>query len=290
MRVVVGTRKSALAMRQAEAIVAHLRGSGHEVECLGLTTRGDTWQAGPLDKNSGTGFFTRELEEALAGGEVDLLVHSFKDVALERPAGFVTACVPLREDPADWLVLRPDAPPHPRIATSSERRLRFLRHAFPESGFTWIRGNVPTRIQRLRGGELRGEAFHATVLAAAGIRRLDLDLSDLEVRPLSFDILLPAPGQGAVLAETRSDRPDLVEALRGLHHVATARCVGLERAVLAGIGGGCQQPLGVFAEVLPDGSIQLQAAFAGEGAPRTGAATGFEDPALVSRVVQELGW
>ncbi|HWQ08939.1 MAG TPA: hydroxymethylbilane synthase, partial [Holophaga sp.] len=260
MKIVVGTRKSALALQQAEPIVAYLRQAGHEVTCVGFTTRGDAWQAGPLDKRSGTGFFTRELEEALASGGVDLLVHSFKDVALERPEGFVTACVPPREDPADWLVLRPGAPLHPVIATSSERRLRFLRHAFPESPFTWIRGNVPTRLQRLREGELRGEPFHATVLAAAGVRRLGLDLSDLEVRPLPFDILLPAPGQGTVLAETRADRQDVVEALQGFHHPLTVRCVGLERAVLAGIGGGCQQPLGVFAEELPDGSFRLQAA------------------------------
>ena len=290
MRILVGARGSELSRRQAEPLMAHLRAAGHVVEWRNFTTRGDRWQDGPLDKTVGTGFFTRELEEALASGAVDLLVHSFKDVALERPEGFVTACVPLREDPSDWLLLRRDAPEHPRIATSSERRLRFLRHAFPECPFTWIRGNVPTRLQRLREGSLRGEPFHATVLAAAGILRLGLDLSDLRVHPLPFEHLLPAPAQGAILAETRADRQDIVEALEGLHHPPTARCVQLERAVLAGIGGGCQQPLGVFAEILPSGSVRLRAAFADEEGVRRGSAVGPEDAVLVERVVRDLGW
>ena len=290
MRIVVGTRGSELAVKQAEPLVRHLEASGHRVEWRRFTTHGDRWLAGPLDKAVGTGFFTRELEEALTIGEVDLLIHSFKDVALERPEGFVIACVPVREDPSDWLIVRRDAPDQPRIATSSERRLRFLRRAFPESGFTWIRGNVPTRIQRVREGLLRDVPIHATVLAAAGLRRLGLDLSDLDVHLLPYEQLLPAPAQGALLAETRLERQDIIEALRDLHDPLTARCVGLERAVLAGIGGGCQQPLGAFAERLPDGSIRLRAAFADETDIRHGAASGLEDPALVERVVKDLGW
>jgi hydroxymethylbilane synthase len=290
MRIVVGTRGSDLAVGQAEPLVHHLQAAGHEVEWRRFTTHGDRWLAGPLDKAEGTGFFTRELEEALAAGAVDLLIHSYKDVALERPKGFAVACVPRREDPADWLVARRDAPPSPRIATSSERRLRFLRRAFPGSEFTWIRGNVPTRVQRVREGLLREEPIHATVLAAAGLRRLALDLSDLEVRPIPFEQLLPAPAQGALLAETRAECRGVIEALAGLHDPLTARCIHLERAVLAGIGGGCQQPLGAFAEPLPDGSLRLRAAFAGEGDIRWGSAAGTEDAALVAQVVEALGW
>ena len=290
MRVVVGTRGSELAVRQAEPVVRHLEAAGFEVAWRRFTTCGDQWLAGPLDKNTGTGFFTRELEEALGEGAVDLLIHSFKDVALERPEGFVTACIPLREDPADWLLLRPDLPGNPRIGTSSERRLRFLERAFPEYSFTWIRGNVPTRVQRVREGLLRGEPLHGTVLAAAGVLRLGLDLRDLEVRALAPGELLPAPAQGAVYAETRRDRPDLVEALGGFHHAATARCVHLERAVLAGIGGGCQQPLGAFAELLPDGTVRLQAAFAAEDGLRRAEAEGPDDAQVVARVVRGLGW
>ena len=290
MRIVVGTRGSELAVRQAEPLVNHLQATGHIVEWRRFTTHGDRWLTGPLDKAVGTGFFTRELEEALATGDVDLLIHSFKDVALERPTGFVAACVPLRENPADWLVLRPDAPEYPRIGTSSERRLCFLKRAFPDCDFTWIRGNVPTRVQRVREGVLREEPLHATVLAAAGLQRLGLDLSDLVVRPIPFEQLLPAPAQGALLAETLTNRRDVVEALASFHDPLTARCIWLERAVLAGIGGGCQQPLGAYAEPLPDGSIRLRAAFADDEGIRRGECVGLEDQALVNCVVKALGW
>lgn len=263
-RCIVGTRGSALAVAQAEAMVEFLRGEGLQVEWRRFTTSGDKWLAGPLDEKRGTGFFTRELEDALVAGEVDLLIHSLKDVALARPAGIVTACIPEREDPSDWLVARRDWPEKPVLATSSVRRARMLREAFPGAEFTWIRGNVPTRVQRVREGELRGEALHGTFLAAAGLRRLALDLEGLDVRPLTPEELLPAPGQGALLAETRADRPDLVAALAPLHHAATAACVTLERGVLAGLGGGCQQPLGTLAVQEGPDRFHLRAAFATE--------------------------
>jgi len=288
MKITVGTRASELAVGQAEPMVEFLRQAGHEVEWRRFTTSGDRWLAGPLDKSTGTGFFTRELEESLLLGEVDLLIHSFKDVALERPEGICSACVPSREDPRDWLLLRPDAPSNPVIGTSSERRLRFLRPALPEATFTWIRGNVPTRVQRVREGLLRNEPLHGTVLAASGLRRLKLDLEGLSVRPLRFDELLPAPAQGALLAETRSDRSDIVETLEPLHDPLTDRCVRLERSVLAGIGGGCQQPLGVFAELQADGQMQLRAAFAHETELRWAQSLGRDDSALVTEVLAGL--
>jgi hydroxymethylbilane synthase len=291
MKIIIGTRGSELATGQAEPMVEFLKKSDHEIEWRHFTTSGDRWLLGPLDKQTGTGFFTRELEESLLAGEVDLLIHSFKDVALERPEGIMTACVPSREDPMDWLVMRPDAPPCPRIGTSSERRLRFLRQAMPKVEFTWIRGNVPTRVQRVREGELRGEPLHGTVLAAAGLRRLGLDLSGLDVRPLSFTELLPAPAQGALLAETRADRSDIVEALRGFHDPLTERCVRLERAVLAGIGGGCQQPLGAFVERCEEENLTfLRAAFAAENGLRWSEAKGADESVLLSCVLKDLGW
>ena len=242
--VVVGTRGSRLAVKQAEGLVKHLESKGFKVDWKRYTTSGDQWLNGPLDQSRGSGFFTKELEDALVGGSVDVLIHSLKDVSLQRPEGIQTACIPAREDFADWLVMRKNAPKACVIGTSSVRRERMLKAAFLEARFTWIRGNVPTRVQRVRDGEMRGEPLHGTVLAAAGLRRLDLDLSDLDVRALTPEELLPAPGQGALLVETRGDRTDIIAALSDLHDPSTARCVGLERALLEGIGGGCQQPLG----------------------------------------------
>ncbi len=261
-RVVLGTRGSLLAVEQARPVAAHLEAKGWEVDWRRFTTHGDRWLEGPLDSHRGAGFFTRELEEALQHGALDLVVHSLKDVALERPEGLVTACIPRREDPLDWLLMRADAPTHPRIGTGAVRRQQLLCRTLPEATFTWIRGNVPTRLQHLRAGELRGEPLHGTLLAAAGLRRLGLDLSDLCVPRLAPEELLPAPGQGALLAECRAGHAALLEALSDLHHEATGRCVALERAVLAGLGGGCQQPLGAFAEALPEGRFRLRAAFA----------------------------
>jgi hydroxymethylbilane synthase len=289
--VVVATRGSALAVGQAEFLVEHLRTCGFEVDWRKLTTSGDQWLSGPLNETRGTGFFTKELEDALSGGAADLLIHSLKDVALARPEGYAVACIPEREDPADWLVARPDLDlPTATIGTSSVRRERMLRAVWPGTTYTWIRGNVPTRVQRVREGLLRDQPLHGTLLAASGLKRLNLDLSDLAVRPLTPEELLPAPGQGALLAETRTDRPDLIEAFARLHHPATQRCVELERRVLAGIGGGCQQPLGALATVTAGGGIRLRAAFAGEEGITRAEAEGVEDRAVLAAVLEQLGW
>jgi len=290
MKVVIGTRGSELAVRQAESMVQFLIDQGIEVTWKRFTTSGDTWLAGPLDKQIGTGFFTKELEDSLQANDVDLLIHSFKDVALERPAGTVQACVPPRENPVDWLVMGPDFPANPVIGTSSERRRRFLEKSMPHATFPWIRGNVPTRVQRVREGILREAPLHGTVLAAAGLERLGLDLSGLTVRAFGPEELLPAPAQGALLAETRAERMDIVEALTGFHDPLTERCARLERQVLAGIGGGCQQPLGAYATLEADGALRLRAAFAAEDGLRWAEARGFDDGRVVAEVVKGLGW
>ena len=287
--VTVATRGSLLAVGQAEPLVRFLEAKGYEVSWRKFSTSGDQWLQGPLDKESGGGFFTKELEDAMAAGGADLLIHSLKDVSLERPRGIVEACIPQREDSADWLVMRPDAPEDLVIGTSAVRRERMLKEIFPKARFTWIRGNVPTRLQRVRDGVLRDEPLHATLLAAAGLKRLKLDLEGLVVRALTPHELPPAPGQGALLAEARSDRPDLIEAFADMHDPITARCVKLERGVLAGIGGGCQQPLGALAQPQPDGTILLQAAYAGGQGLRRAEARGTEDAILLETVLKGLG-
>jgi hydroxymethylbilane synthase len=288
-QVTVATRGSALAVGQAEPMVRFLESQGYEVSWRKFSTSGDQWLQGPLDKQVGGGFFTKELEDAMAAGAADLLIHSLKDVSLERPAGILPACIPLREDPADWLVMRPDAPADLVIGTSAVRRERVLSQIFPRARFTWIRGNVQTRLQRVREGVLRDAPVHATMLAAAGLKRLGLDLSGLQVRPLTPAELPSAPGQGALLAEARADRPDLVEALSGIHDALTARCVALERQVLAGIGGGCQQPLGALATPQVDGTLLLQVAYAPEGELRRAEARGTDDRALLATVLKGIG-
>lgn len=288
-QVIVATRGSELAKAQAAPLVDHLRAKGYEISWRLFTTSGDQWLEGPLDKAGGTGFFTKELEAALLAGEADLLIHSLKDVSLDRPEGIVTACIPEREDPSDWLLLRQDAPPDPVIGTSAVRRERLLKAAMPNASFTWLRGNVPTRVQRVKDGVLRDAPLHGAVLAGAGLRRLGLDLSGLRFRPLTFDQLVPAPGQGALLAETRADRPDLIEAFADLNDPHTAETVWLERRVLRGIGGGCQQPLGVHAEPLEGGGFRLRAAYAGEDGIRKALAEGGDAAMLVREVLRQLG-
>ena len=288
MKIVLGTRGSQLAVQQSEDLVAHLRAAGHEVAWKRFTTHGDQWLAGPLGKEEGAGFFTKELEEALLAKDVDLLIHSFKDVALDRPEGIITACVPPREDSSDWLVMRPDAPENPVIGTSSERRLKFLAKALPKASFTWIRGNVPTRLQRVKEGMLRDEPLHGTVLAAAGLRRLGLDLTGLDVRPFGAHELLPAPAQGALLAECRAGDTGILDALKDFHDPLTLKCVTLEREVLRGIGGGCQQPLGALAIQEP-GGFHLRAAYAGPDGIRWAESRNGEEVALVAEVLRGLG-
>lgn len=292
-KVKVGTRGSKLALAQARPMIDFLRGQGIEIEWKEFTTSGDKWLAGPLDERGGSGFFTKELEAALLERDVDLLIHSLKDVALDRPKGIVPACFPLREDPRDILVLRHDAPAledGPVIGTSAVRRERMLGAAFPKMRFTWIRGNVPTRVHRVREGMLRDEPLHGTVLAASGLNRLDLDLSGLVLRPFETHELLPAPGQGCLLAETREDFPELIEALLSYEDPVSRRCVLLERAVLRGIGGGCQQPLGALAMPLGRGRFRLEAAFAAEDGIRKGVAEGQADEDLAGAVLAQMGF
>lgn len=260
-KVILGTRGSQLAVRQANIVALCLEASGYIVEWRYITTHGDQWLSGSLGKIYGSGFFTRELDAAVLAREVDVAVHSFKDVPLERPSGIVTACVPEREDSNDLLLIRPDAPANPTIGTSSERRLRFVSHLMPNANFTWIRGSVPTRIQQVRNGTLRGFPLHGTILAAAGIKRLGIDISDLNVRALEPNELLPAPAQGAILVETHCENAAILSVLDKLHHPLTYRLVMLERAVLAGVGGGCQQPLGALAIRESDEQIYLRVAY-----------------------------
>lgn len=248
MTIRIGTRRSPLALAQATEVADRLRETGAEVELVGMTTSGDrnTEVTGPAGLK---GMFVAEIVRALRDGDVDLAVHSAKDLPGELPPGLGIVAVPSREDPRDVLI-GPDGgldglPAGATVATGSPRRAAQLRLLRPDVVFAEIRGNVGTRLDKLAAG-----AADALVLAAAGLARLDL--RPPRVTPLAVERCVPAPGQGALAIEGRIDRPDLVAAVAGLDDAATAACVRAERAALAALGGGCREPIGVIATVHGD--------------------------------------
>lgn len=282
---VLGTRGSDLALAQTRLTASLLRRAhpGLVVEERIIRTTGDIRldvslsAPGALDK----GLFTKELEEALRRGEIDAAVHSLKDLPTACPDRLGLGAILEREDPADVLVSRiagglSALPAGTLVATSSLRRKYFLRWQRPDVATAEIRGNVPTRLRKLRDST----ELSAIVLASAGLRRLraagcELALDGLEITPLPF--MLPAPGQGAVAVECRADDVDTRARLEAIHHDVTAACVQAERTVLTEMGGGCHSPLGARAEVTADGQLFLRAAWFpadNESAPRTAEVAG----------------
>ena len=262
----IGTRGSDLALWQARRVAGALRERlGLEAELVIVRTRGDVVRDVAFHKMEGKGFFTKELQHALLEGRVDLVVHSLKDLPTEEPEGLVLAAIPERTTPADLLLapagsLRPDhadplgLPRETVVGTSSLRRAAQLLHLRPDLGLRALRGNVPTRLRRLREG-----GYGAIVLAAAGVRRLELDLDGLDVAELPPEVMLPAPGQGALAIECRADDP-LRHHVGALHDPEAARCVAAERRLLELLGGGCHLPLGCLATPAAGGALRLQAA------------------------------
>ena len=261
LQLTIATRESRLALWQAEHVQSLLRALGHGVELLGMTTKGDQILDRALSKVGGKGLFVKEqvggkglfvkeLEVALEEGRADLAVHSLKDVPMELPAGFELACVMEREDPRDAWVSPTcagleDLPQGAVIGTSSLRRVVLLRAALARLGrddvrIEPLRGNLDTRLRKLDEGQ-----YAAIVLAAAGLKRLGLELRIRKV----FDPaeMLPAAGQGALGIEVRASRPEVAAALAPLAHQPTWLAVAAERAVSRGMGGSCSMPLAAFA-------------------------------------------
>ncbi len=254
MKIRIGSRGSALALWQAEHVKGRLEQEGHQVELRIITTTGDRVQDRPLDSVGGKGAFLKEIEEALLAEEVDLAVHSLKDVPTALPEGLTLCAFLQRADPRDALLSASGKPldqlaSGSRIGTTSLRRRSQLLALRPELAVADLRGNVDTRIRRLREG-----AFDAIILAMAGLTRLGRAAEVTEV--LDPGVMLPAPGQGAIALECRQDDLALATAVRPLHDEATARAVRAERAFLAGLGGGCNVPLGAFATE-QDGGLVL---------------------------------
>jgi hydroxymethylbilane synthase len=246
----IGTRGSDLALWQAHFVRRQLEEIGCEVSIQIIVTQGDRIQDLSFDKLEGKGFFTKEIEQALLNGEVDLAVHSHKDLETTQPSGLHIAAVSYREDASELLLMRREAfdasqawnlKANAVIGTSSARRKAQIIAQRPDLAIKELRGNVPTRIDKLRQGQ-----YDAILLARAGVLRLELDLSDLETIVLDPTSFIPAPAQGVLGLQTRVDDVVTTEILQKLHHSDVATRIGLERSVLRQMDGGCQLPLGVY--------------------------------------------
>jgi hydroxymethylbilane synthase len=258
----IATRGSRLALWQARHIAERIRSLRPDcaVSLDVMKTQGDIMLDVPLAKVGGKGLFVKELEEALLNGNADLAVHSMKDMPVELPEGLVLACIPEREEVDDCLLsLRYSSlaglPQGARVGTSSLRRQAQLLHLRPDLRISSLRGNVDTRLRKVHEGQ-----FDAIVLAAAGLRRLDLQAPHMSrLGPPDF---LPAVGQGALGIECRADRQDILELLTPLEHRASRICVEAERAFLAGLNGGCQAPIAGYARMCGADRFTLEALIA----------------------------
>ena len=249
----IATRKSALALWQAEYVKARLIAChpGLEVELLPMSTKGDILLDTPLSKVGGKGLFVKELEMAMLEGRADIAVHSMKDVPMEFPEGLELAVICEREDPLDAFVSNnyqtiEQLPDGAIVGTSSLRRQSQIQARFPALKIKELRGNVNTRLGKLDSGEYDG-----IILASAGLIRLQME-HRISSR-LAAELSLPAGGQGAVGIECRSDSQTVLDLLAPLHHIDTAHWVLAERAVNRHLQGGCQVPIACFAELDADG-------------------------------------
>jgi len=264
VRLRIGTRGSDLALWQARHVSALLAARGLcDGEIVIVHTSGDRDRSRALHELPGSGFFTKELQRELAEGRVDAVVHSLKDLPIEEPAGLELAAVPERADARDLLLARPDAlgegglglRPGARLGTSSLRRAALALALQGDLAIAPLRGNVPTRVDKVRDG-----GFDAILLAKAGLDRLALDLDGVVARPLPFSEFLPSPGQGALAVETRAADRATLAAVSPLHDAAVADAVACERLVLKGLGGGCHLPLGALAR-REDGRLAVEVAW-----------------------------
>ena len=246
----IGTRGSDLALWQANHVKLQLENLGCKVEIAIIQTQGDRIQDLSFDKLEGKGFFTKEIEAELLNGNVDLAVHSHKDLETTPTPGLVIAAVSEREDPSELLLIRSEAhdPSLPFelaegaiVGTSSARRQSLLRSLRSDLRIEELRGNVPTRLQKLRDGK-----YDAILLAKAGVARLGLDTSDVRCLTLDPSAFVPAPAQGVLGLQVRENDLTTYTWVRKLNNPAVEHHILVEREVLKNMEGGCQLPLGVY--------------------------------------------
>ncbi|AMA72089.1 MULTISPECIES: hydroxymethylbilane synthase [Aneurinibacillus] len=255
-KIVVGSRQSALALTQTNWVVDRLKSFGlpFEFEIKKIVTKGDRILDVTLSKVGGKGLFVKEIEQALLDGEIDMAVHSMKDMPAVLPKGLTIGCVPQRVDVRDVLISEHGTPLDKLpagsvVGTSSLRRAAQLKALRPDLVIEPIRGNIDTRMRKLKE-----ESFSAIVLAAAGLERMQWNGEITEFFPV--EVSLPAVGQGALAIECREDDTELLELLSKLHHEETALAVRAERAFLRTLEGGCQVPIAAHA-IVTDGAISL---------------------------------
>jgi hydroxymethylbilane synthase len=262
--VIIGTRGSELALWQAHHTQHLLAQLDIESELKIIQTKGDQIQNLSFDKIEGKGFFTKEIEAALVEKQIDIAVHSHKDLETQEHPSLIIAAVSEREDPRDLLIIKKDLTDtleplqlknNIRVGTSSVRRKTQVQNAQPNIQFVDIRGNVPTRIKKLRDGHC-----DALMLAAAGITRLQMDLSEFHVQYLDPSSFVPAPAQGVLAWQCRREDKNTIAILSKIHQAHVQEALFIERTILQKMNGGCQLPLGVYCEKQNE-QFQIHVAF-----------------------------
>lgn len=249
----IGTRNSALALWQAREVARHLQNLNYLTEIIPIVSSGDKNLNQPLYSLGITGVFTRDLDTALLNDEIDIAVHSLKDVPTKLPENIELIAYLERDYPQDVLIRRKSAENKDfhelKLATSSLRRRAFWLKHYPDAEFSDIRGNIQTRLQKLEEQD-----FDATLLSLAGIKRMNMDI-DYEMLPL----MIPAPSQGVIAVAGHSDKQEINDILKQISHKETQICVEIERNFLSTLEGGCTAPIGAFAEII-ENQIRFKAA------------------------------
>jgi hydroxymethylbilane synthase len=257
MKLIFATRPSALARWQTQWVIHTLQTLHPDLECeeKTITTQGDKILDKPLPEIRGKGLFTQELESELLSGAVHCAVHSLKDLPVETPVGLTIGCIPARAEVRDALISKngftlATLPPGASIGTSSLRRAAQILALRPDVQIGSLRGNVDTRLRKVLEGQ-----YDAIILAGAGLRRLGLDQHVTEW--LSLDVMLPAPGQGALAVQCRAEDGATLDRLAALEDEATRKAVTAERAFLSGLGGGCSVPVAAYAQISEEQKLRI---------------------------------
>ncbi len=263
----IATRKSDLALWQANWVKSRLEALGHTASLVLIETQGDKDQQ-PFATMNGQGFFTKAVQDAVLDKRADIAVHSHKDLPSAPVAGLEIAAVTERADPRDMLLIRPQAydkaaqhlplQTGTTLGTGAIRRQKQFLSLRPDLILKELRGNVPTRVQKLREGQ-----YDAIMLAAAGLERLQLDLSDFVTIPLELTVFVPAPAQGALAIECRREDFEIASLLTDLNDMNTYRAISAERGLMAMLQGGCQLALGAYA-TFENGLVTLHVWYEGQ--------------------------